>query len=318
MSAFDSFQNVGGDIPYLFKRRDAGLLEDIGGELVCEDKQIAGLRPVVSRRVGDFVESVGNFRREANCAVPRQGPRCCRPDDDRSICETAEFRRHWKFHPHRVARVILVLDLSFGERGLFHHAPHHRLRAAIERAVGGEFHELARDLRFGRETHRSVGMIPVTDDAEAFEFFALDIDPFLRERTALLAEFDDRHRVLVLALGAILFLDLPFDRQAVTVPTRNVVGVVAKHLLAARHHVFENFIERVADMNVAVGVGRPVMQHEFCAALRALAQLSVEIDLAPALQYLRLLLRQARTHRKVRLRQIKRFGIVGCVRLLTV
>jgi hypothetical protein len=40
-------------------------------------------------------------------------------------------------------------------------------------------------------------------------------------------------RVLVLALGAVLLLDLPFDRQAVAVPAGHVVGVLAQHLLAA-------------------------------------------------------------------------------------
>ena len=69
-------------------------------------------------------------------------------------------------------------------------------------------------------------------------------------------------------------------------------------------------------MDVAVGVGRAVMQHEFGAALGALAQLAVEVDLVPVFQDFRLELGQAGAHREFRLRQEQGFGIVGEVGLL--
>ena len=111
-------------------------------------------------------------------------------------------------------------------------------------------------------------MVPVALDAEALELLALHVEPVLGIGAAFLAERDHRRGVgevrLRLALGAVvLLLDLPFDRQAVAVPARHVVGVVAEHLLAARHHVLEDLVERVADMDVAVGVGRAVVQDEF-------------------------------------------------------
>ena len=61
---------------------DARLLEHVGGELVGEDQRVAGLRPIVGRRVGDAIEAVGDLRREADRAVARQRPRRGRPDDD--------------------------------------------------------------------------------------------------------------------------------------------------------------------------------------------------------------------------------------------
>ncbi len=163
-----------------------------------------------------------------------------------------------------VSLLILVLDLGLGERGLLHHRPHHRLRAAIELAGRGELHHLAGDLRLGRESHGRVGVVPVAVDAEALELLALHVDPVLGEGAAFLAELDHRPDVvLVLALGAVLLLDLPFDRQAVAVPARHIVGIVAEHLLRARDDVLQDLVERVADMDVAVGVGRAVMQDEF-------------------------------------------------------
>ncbi len=159
-------------------------------------------------------------------------------------------------------------------------------------------------------------MRPVALDAEALEFLALNIQPMLRVGAAFLPERNHRRGVgevrLLLVLGAvILFLDLPFDRQAVAVPARHVIAVVAEHLLAARHHVFENFIERVADVDVAVGVWRAVVQDEFLAALGGGAQLLVEIALLPALEDFRLALRQPGAHREIRLRQEQRLGIIA-------
>src|SRR3546814_8320448 len=72
---------------------------------------------------------------------------------------------------------------------------------------------------------------PVADHAEALEFRGLDLHPLRGEIAALAAELQHRHRVLVLAGGAVLLLDLPLDRQAVAVPARHIVGVLAEHLV---------------------------------------------------------------------------------------
>ena len=66
-------------------------------------------------------------------------------------------------------------------------------------------------------------------------------------------------------------------------------------------------------MNVAVRVGRPVVEDEFRLAVTFLPQLLVEPDLVPVREQLRLLLRQAGAHGKVGLRQKQRLGIVGSV-----
>ena len=278
ISATKSFQRVrtlhcvhriGGNIAQLFITRDTRLLEDAFREHIRQDQKIAILGPVVGWCVGDLVEAVGDLRRERDGAVAWQRPWRGGPNDDGRRCKrTVRRRRHRKLHPYRIARVVLVLDFGFSERGLFHHAPHHRLGAAIESAVGGELHQFARDLGFGEIIHRGVGMIPVADDAEPLEFLTLHVEPACRVGAALLAERHHRGGVakirLRLAFGAvILFLDLPFDRQAVTVPAGHVVGIKAEHLLALGNDVLEDLVQRVPDMDVAVGVGRAVVQHEF-------------------------------------------------------
>ena len=217
--------------------------------------------------------------------LPGNRPRRRRPDDHRSVlrdrldsalrrfdraaCERRpDEHAYGKRHIHRVADVVLVLDLGLGERGLLDHAPHHRLGAAVEQAVGGELEDLARDLRLGGIAHRRIGMIPVADDAEPLELLALHRQPVLGVGAAFAAEGDHRLGVAEVGLGlalaaVVLLLDLPFDRQAVAVPAGHVVGVLARHLLRADDQVLEDLVERVADVDVAVGVGRAVVQHEF-------------------------------------------------------
>ena len=66
-----------------------------------------------------------------------------------------------KLHPNHITRKILILDLGFSQCRLLNHRPHHGFRAAIQKPVILELHDLARNLRFGVIGHRRVGMIPI-------------------------------------------------------------------------------------------------------------------------------------------------------------
>jgi hypothetical protein len=68
----------------------------------------------------------------------------------------------------------------------------------------------------------------------------------------------------------------------------------------------------MADMEVAVGVGRAVMQDELGPALALGAQALEQVHVGPALQQLRLLLGQAGAHREVGLGQENAGFVVGC------
>ena len=253
---------------------------------------------------GDFDQRVGDVAAVGERAVARHGPGRRRPDHDRSAVELAALRRHDReADMDRVRRMVVILDLGLGQRGLLDHRPQHRLRALVETAIHQELAQFLHDDRLGLVLHRRVVIVPVAVDAEALELLALDRDPVIGEGAALAAELDDRNLVLVLLLGAVLFLDLPLDRQAVAVPARDVVAVLAQHLLGARDEVLQDLVERVADVEIAVGVGRAVVQHELRPPLALDPQPVPQLHVGPALQELGLLLRQARAHGKVGLRQ---------------
>ena len=206
---------------------------------------------------------------------------------------------------------ILILDLGLGQRGLFDRAPHHRLGPAIELAGGGELQEFGDDRRLALGLHGEVGVVPIGHHAQPLELLALHIDPVLGVGAAFGAEFEERDLVLVLLGLAILFLDLPFDRQAVAIPARNVGRVAAQEVLGAADHVLDRVVQRVADVHVAVRVRGPVMVHEGLTPPAGIAQLLVQFLGFPARGNNRLLLGEAGLHRELGLRQEDGVSVVA-------
>ncbi len=305
-------RNLGHDL-----RRELRLRGNRIDQVAREHQSLAHLRLAALSDGSDFDQRVGDVAAVGQRPVARHGPRCRRPDHDGGAVELAAPRPHDReAHMDRVRRVIVIFDLGFGQRGLLDHRPQHRLRALVEAAVEQELAQFPHDDRLGLVLHRRVVIVPVTVDAEALELLALDRDPVIGEGPALAPELDDRDLVLVLLLGAVLLLDLPLDRQAVAVPARDIVAVLAQHLLGAADQVLQDLVERVADMQVAVGVGRAVVQHELRAALALLAKPVPQLHVGPALQELGLLLGQARTHGEIGLRQENAGFIISCHRKL--
>ena len=93
-------------------------------------------------------------------------------------------------------------------------------------------------------------------------------------------------------------LYLVLDRQAVAVPAGHVGRVLAVQGARLDDHVLENLVDRVADMDITVGVGRAVMQYVTRAADAGVADLLVEILLLPVPQALGFALREVAAHRK--------------------
>ncbi len=146
-------------------------------------------------------------------------------------------------------------------------------------------------------------MVPVAIDAEPLQLLALHIDPMLRVGAALGAELARWDLVLVELLGAVFFLDLPLNRQAVAVPAGHVRRILAEQALRAAHRVLEDMVERMADMHVAIRVGRAVMQDELLAPGTRGARLLVQPHRLPPRENARLLGGQAGLHREIGLRQ---------------
>ena len=207
----------------------------------------------------------------------------------------------------------MVFHFRFRQRCAFHRAPHDRLGAAHQRAAHRHAQELAHNGGFAFELHRQVRIVPLTLDAEIAELCLLYVHPFAGIGAASGAEVSRRDIILGLALGAELLFHLPFDRQAVAVPSRQVRGIKTGHLVRAHDDVLDDLVHRRAEVNVAIRIGRAIMQDPRFgpARLRIGAKFFVQLQLIPALDPVGLALGQAAPHRKLGGRQKQRVAIIA-------
>ncbi len=214
---------------------------------------------------------------------------------------------HGELHVDRGRRVFFVLHLGFGQRRLVLRAPEHRFQPLVDAAPLHELPELPHDLRFIGMEHREVRVLPVAEHAETLKFFALDLVELLG---VVAAEAADGHGIQRLLLLAEVFEDLMLDRQTVAVPPRHVGGMEPRHRLGLDDDVLENLVQRVADMDAAVGVGGTVVQQIPRLPAARFLDPVVQPLLLPPGQQLRFPLRQVRLHREIGLGQVQRRLIV--------
>ncbi len=148
-------------------------------------------------------------------------------------------------------------------------------------------------------------MLPVAQHPEPLELRLLPGDLLRRVRAAQLQRFLDR-QVL-----AVRLLDLHLDRHAVAVPARDVGRIESRHRPALDDQVLQDLVERMPDVDVGVGVGRTVMQHEARSSRAGLPNGLVDLVLLPLADPARLALREIAAHRKRRVGQIERRLVIG-------
>ena len=77
------------------------------------------------------------------------------------------------------------------------------------------------------------------------------------------------------------FFNSVFDRQAMAVPTGNVLRVKASQLARFDDHVFQYFIERMADVQFAVRIGRAIVQDKQGLPVTRYPKLFVQANISP-------------------------------------
>ena len=199
-------------------------------QLVGKDQLLARTRAEIIGGFRDFIETVRHARGIGDRAVTGDRPGRGRPDDHEGAGKMRSTLSHRELHPDHVALDIGIFDFGFSQSSTLNHRPHDRLGATVKLPRAGDLQKLAGDAGFRMEVHRQIGIVEIARDAEALELLGLDLDPAGGKVAAFLAKLVHRNLVLVLALLAVLFLDLPFDRQAVAIPAGNVVAVIATHL----------------------------------------------------------------------------------------
>ena len=287
-------------LPGQLVAREALLLE-LGGE---DEQAFRGVDQVVDQ-VGMYVQRL----------VARQRPGGRGPDD----------RESWAVHFHaegarqliglgkreadidRRVLAVLVLDLGLGERRAAVEAPVHRLQAAVDIPLREELRERPDLVGLAPVRHGREGVVPVAEHAQALEILLLPLDLLGGVGAAQALRLLHRQ-----ALPVALF-DLALDRHAVTVPARHVHRVESRHVARLDDDVLEDLVDRVAEMDIAVRVGRAVVQDEFRPAAARLADPPIDVPLLPFLYPMRFAPGQIAAHRKGRVRKIQGFLVIGLV-----
>ena len=195
---------------------------------------------------------------------------------------------------------VLVFHFGFSQCGLAIQAPVHRLAPLVQIAALMDLAERADDVGLGLEIHGQVGSIPIAQHAEADEIFLLALDLLFRVLAAQFAELRCGNEL------AVFLLHLQLDGQAVAVPAGHVRRVETGERLALDDDVLQHLVHRVADVDVAVGIGRAVVQDELLAPFGCGANALVALLRLPLRQHQRLALGQVAAHRECGVGKVQR------------
>jgi hypothetical protein len=299
------------------QRRALAGAEHLAFEPVARQRLAAQLGRQHQQAARRLHQLVGELRVQVERLVAGDRPRRRRPDH--RVAGALRQRRQAEGVRHAAALgiveregdvdggrlLVLVFDLGLGQRRAAVEAPVHRLQALEEEAALVNLAEGADLVGLVAEGHGQVGVVPLAQHAEADEILLLALDLLGGKGAA------QRARLVGRQVLAVQLLDLVLDRQAVAVPARHVGRIEAGQRLRADDDVLEDLVDGMADVDVAVGVRRAVVQHEARPPGRGLADLLVELAALPVGHPLRLAPGEVALHREGGVGKVQCFSVVS-------
>ena len=278
--------------------------------------QGAGHDEQTARRIDQAVFQLGI---DVQRLVGRDGPGGRRPDHGK--CRFVQLGQakgggqllglgRGEHHVQRLALLVLVFDFELSQRRSTVKAPVHGLEATVDKTA---LHHLLQGAQFQRlvgVVHGLVRVIPVTQHTQALEVDHLLGNLLSGEGAALGLHFVARQ------IAAMQLFDGVFDGQTVAVPARHVTCVKTFQLAALDDHVLQDLVDGVADVDLAVGIGRAVMQDEHGGTGAGSAQLLVDALVFPLLDPAWLTLGQIAAHGKRGVGHVQRAAINRCFGLV--
>ena len=162
-----------------------------------------------------------------------------------------------KTHVNRGVGFIGVFHFGFSQCRFTIKTPVHGLQTAIDIAFFEDFTERANFVGFIGKVHGLVRIVPFAQNAQAHEVNFLAFDLLACIGAGFFLHFARGQTTPVNRL------DFIFNRHTVTIPPRHIRRVKSRHGFGLDNNVFEDFIDCVTDVNVAVGIRRTIVQNEF-------------------------------------------------------
>ena len=275
---------------------------DVGERgLVRGARQLRALHPrlhlralakhALEQRLGDYQALVAepcphvrHIRVHRQGGVRQQGPRRGGPAEEGHPGLVAQREAHVHGRVHDVA--VAQRHLVRGQRRAAARAVGHDLVALVEQVLLPDLLERPPDRLDVLVVVGHIGVVHVDPEADPLGEPGELVHVLEHRLAAALVEL--RHAVgldVVLRLDAQLALHLELDRQAVGVPARLAVDLVAAHGLVAREDVLEDPREHVVGARPPVCGRRTLVEDELRAALAPADRLVEDVALAPALEH---------------------------------
>ena len=258
---------------------------------------------------------IGEIRAETNRHIAGQRPGRGGPDNKIGTGRVDPLRReqslivlYLKLDINRIAGILGIFDFRLRKRSAAFGAPVNRLEPLINIAFKGHFPKDLDLLGFKFRLQGQIRIIPFAEHAQTLELLTLVIDIGQRILAADFPQLQRGNRRRILHAG--LCTGLQLNRQAMSIPTGHVRRIISRHIVIAHNKVLEDLIERCADMNIAIGIGRAVVQHIQRLSLILFHQAVVQPGALPLPEHLRLTLGQAGTHGEFRYRQVQRVVVI--------
>ena len=147
-----------------------------------------------------------------------------------------------------------------------------------------------------------IGMVPVAQHTQPFEVLPLGVDPLEGIFPAHFPQFPRGQLVTVHPGGLQAGM---FDGHAVGIPAGDVGGVIALGVFVFDDDVLQDLVQGMAHVDLAVGVGRSVVEDELLVACMELLFFSIDIIFIPEIQEIRFPFGQPCPHGEFRFRKIQ-------------
>src|SRR4030066_309668 len=149
--------------------------------------------------------------------------------------------------------------------------------------------------------------IPVSRHTEPFELLTLYVYIFFRIFTAQLSDIMPAHPLF---LGSKLFIYLMFYRKPMAVPSGYVRGIKSLHRLRPDNDIFEDLIQSVTNVDIAISIRRPIVEDIFLSILTSFPEPLIKISCLPFLKHDLFHFGEVCLHREVGPGEVERVFII--------
>ncbi len=139
-------------------------------------------------------------------------------------------------------------------------------------AVLNDFAQRPNNIGLKLVIHRQVRVFPVAQHTETHEILFLPVHLTACILPAFLTKCFDVD--LDAGLADLLF-NLVLNRQPVAIPAGHIRSIIATQSTGLDDDILQYFIDRMTDMNIAICVGRAIVQNEFLSAVTLLTNFFV-------------------------------------------